>query len=199
LEDVPKPRPLDDVLAAERQRVREQAAHATRFTDAERLRLADLAKEKRSWNPLTRALAVREEAEVQAAHRSRYETAAADAMREFERREVPQIAERLASDERHYHHYATASINLERQMIDASEQRDRIPQTEHQLTVLERAGFSYVPVHDPTPVAGLAQLAAAVDQHYRSLPETLTRDIERTLHREQRTHDRSRDFSIGGL
>jgi hypothetical protein len=199
LKDVPKPSPLDDILAVERRRVREQADHATRFTDTERVRLAELAKQKRSWNPLTRALAAKEEAAVQATHRLRFEKAAPDAMREFEQREVPQITERLASDERRYHHYATASINLERQMIDAHELLRDIPRIEHQLTVLEKAGIAHVPVHEPTPVAGLAQLAAAVDQHYRSLPETVTREIDRALRREQQARDRSRDFSMGGL
>jgi hypothetical protein len=199
LGDVEKPRSLDDVLAVERQHLREQTAHATGFTDAERTRLAQLGKQKRSWNPLTQALAVREEAVMQAAHRSRFEKAAADAMRDFEQRDLPQISERLASDEKRYHQYATASIKLERRMIEARERLDRIPQTEHQLTVLERAGVSHVPVHDPTRVAGLAQLTAAIDQHYRSLPETRTREVERALHREERAHDRSRDFSMGGL
>jgi hypothetical protein len=199
LEDVEKPRPLDDVLAVARRRVREQVDHATRFTDAERVRLAQLANQKRSWNPLTRALAAKEEAEVQGTHRLRFENAAADAKREFEQRKIPQITERLASDERRYHQYATASINLERQMIDAREQRDRILRIEHQLTVLERVGISHIPVHGPTPMAGLAQLAVAVDQHYRSLPEALTRDVERALHQEQRAHDRSSHFSMGSV
>jgi hypothetical protein len=197
LERVEKPRSLDEVLEAERRRIREQAAHATRFTDAERVRLAQLAKQKRSWNPLTRALAAREEAQVRAVQGSRFEKAAADAMREFEQRNVPQITEHLASDERRYHQYATASINLERQMIGAREVLDRIPRIEHQLNVLERAGVSHLPVHDPTPAAGPAQLAAAIDQHYRSLPKTLARDVERALRREQHAHDRLRDFSMG--
>ena len=86
LEHVERPPPLDDILAAERRRIREHIADSTRFTDAERVRLAQLTKEKRSWNPLTRALAAKAEADLHGAQRSRYEKAAAEALRDFEGR-----------------------------------------------------------------------------------------------------------------
>ena len=64
LQRIAQPLCLDDVLAAERQRIREHVADATR-TDAERVRLTHLSKEKRSWNPLTKAVAAKAEAELQ--------------------------------------------------------------------------------------------------------------------------------------
>ena len=65
LQRIAQPLCLDDVLAAERQRIREHVADATR-TDAERVRLTHLSKEKRSWNPLTKAVAAKAEAELHA-------------------------------------------------------------------------------------------------------------------------------------
>ena len=127
LEHVERPLPLDDVLAAERRRIREHIAKTTRFTDAERVRLAQLSKEKRSWNPLTRVAAARAEVELRAAHESRYEKALAEALRDFEGREVPQIAKRVGLDQQRYREYATASLSLEREINQARDARDRIP------------------------------------------------------------------------
>jgi hypothetical protein len=78
--------------------------------------------------------------------------------------------------------------------------RDRIPRIEHQLIVLERAGVSQIEIHDAVPNASIGQLAAAVDQQYRSLPDRLRSEAERGLRREQRAHDRSREsMSMGDL
>jgi Relaxase/Mobilisation nuclease domain len=200
LEHVERPLPVDDVLAEERRRIRERIADTTRFTDAERVRLAQLTKERRSWNPLTRAVAARAEAELHAAHHSRYEKAVAEALRDFEGREVPQIAERVGVDQQRYRDYVTASLNLEREINQARDVRDRMPRIEHQLTILERAGLSQLEIYDTASYASLGQLAAAVDQQYRSLPERLRSEVERGLRQEQRAHDRSREsMSMGDL
>jgi hypothetical protein len=200
LEDVERPFPLDDILAAERRHIREHVADTTRFTDAEHVRFTELAKEKRSWNPLTRAVATRAEAELHAAHQSRYEKALAEAMRGFEGRDVPQIAKRIGVDQQRYRDYVTASLSLEREVNQARNMRDQIPRIEHQLTVLERAGLSRIEINDAAPNASLGQLAAAVDHQYRSLPETLRNEVERGFRREQRAHDRSREsVSMGDL
>ena len=142
LHRVAQPAALDDVLTAERKRVQEQVAHATEFTDAERARLAQLAQEKRSWNPLARAAATKAESEIQNTRRSRYEAALVKARREFEQHAAPQIAKRVAAEERQYHQYASVSLDLEGQMRDArTALRDRIPQLEHRMHVLEALGF----------------------------------------------------------
>ncbi len=200
LQRVARPLPLDDVLAAERRRIQEHVTDVTRLTDAERVRLTRLSKERRSWNLLTRAVAAKAEAELHAAHRSRYEQAAAEAMREFDERNVPQIVCRVASDERRYRQYLAASLNLEREMNEARVvYRERMPLVEHQVNVLERAGLSKVDVHDGTPNAGLNQLAAAIDKQYRAVPEPLRHEVERGLRRE-RDRNRWRDsISIGDL
>lgn len=198
LEHVERPSPLHDVLDAERRRIREHFAGTTRFTDAERVRLARLAKEKRSWNPLTRAVATRAQAELHATHHARCEKAIAEALRDFEGREVQQIAERVGTDQQRYRDYVTASLSLEREINQARDVRDRMPRIEHQLTILERAGRPKVEIFDSG--CSLGQLAAAVDQQYRSLPDRLRNEVERGLRHEQRVHDRSREsMSVGNL
>ncbi len=200
LQRIAQPLSLDDVLAAERQRIRQRVADATRFTDVERVRLTHLSKEKRSWNPLTKAVAAKAEAELHAAHRSRYDQATAEAMREFDERNVPQIVQRVASDERRYGQYVAASLNLEREMNEARViYRQRIPQVEHQVSVLEHAGLSKLDVLDATPNASLNQLAAAIDKQYRAVPDPVKHEIERALRRER---DRGRwreSISMGDL
>ena len=61
LEHIERPPTLDEAVAIERRRIQERAAATSRFTDVERARLDQLAKEKRSWNPLTRRAASKEE------------------------------------------------------------------------------------------------------------------------------------------
>ena len=191
LQRVAQPAALDDVLAVERKRIQEQIANATEFTDAERARLAQLAQEKRSWNPLTRAVATRAQAELRDARRSRYDSAVATAMREFEERAVPQIAKRVAADELQYRQFASASLDLERQMRDArTALRDRIPEAEHRMHVLERAGASQIEGCNLN--AQIDQLSAVIDQHYKALPDGLRRDVEHRIRRE-RDRDRSRE------
>ena len=200
LQRVARPLPLDDVLAAERKRIREHVADASRFTDGERVRLTHLSKEGRSWNPLTRAVAAKAEAELHAAHRSRYERAAAEVMHDFDERNVPQIVQRVASDERRYRQYVAASLSLEREMNEARDVfRNRIPQIENQLNVLKQAGLSQVEGHDVTRNASLNQLTAAIDKQYRGVPEPLRHEVERSFRRE-RDRDRWREStSMGDL
>jgi hypothetical protein len=189
LHRVAQPPALDDVLAVERKRIEEQVAHATEFTDAERARLAQLAQEERSWNPLVRAVATRAQTKIHEARRLRYDVAVAKAMREFEERAVPQIANRVAAEERRYGQFATTSLDLEREMRDArTTLRDRIPRVEHRMNVLELARISQL--EDCNPTANLKQLSIAIDRQYRNLPEAIRRDVESGIRREQ--HDRAR-------
>ena len=75
--------------------------------------------------------------------------------------------------------------------------RERIPQVEHQVSVLERVGLSKLDVLDATPNASLNQLAAAIDKRYRAVPEPLRHEVERGLRRER---DRWREsISMGDL
>jgi hypothetical protein len=198
LQRVAQPRALDDILAEERKQIREYTANATDFTDVERARLAQLAQEKRSWNPLARAVATRAEAELHDARRSRYDSEVAKAMREFEARAVPQIANRIAAEERRYSQFASTSLDLEGKMRDArTALRDPIPRVEHRLHVLERAGVSQL--EDCQFDANLKQLAAAIDRQYRILPEAVRRDVESRIRSEQHNRDRSREsISMGG-
>jgi hypothetical protein len=197
LQRLAQPAKLDDVLAAERKRIEKQAADTTQFSEAQRARLTQIAKQKRSWNPLTRAAASREEQSLHATRRSRFETAVTEAVREFERSEVPQIAHRIAADERRYRQYCTESLALEDQKHEAQWLlRKQIPHVEHQLSVLERAGTSKVELSGDTSRASFNQLAVAVDQQYNALSETLRREAERSIRREQRDRDWSRDMSM---
>ena len=198
LQRVAQPAALDDLLAVERKRIQEQIANATEFSDVERARLAQLAQEKRSWNPLARAAATRAQAELRNARRSRYESAVAKAMREFEERAVPQIAKRVAAEERRYLQFASTSLDLEGQTRDArTTLRDRIPQVEQRMRVLERAGGSQL--EDCNINANLKQLSAAIDRQYQVLPEAVRRDIESGIRRELRDRARSREsISMGG-
>jgi hypothetical protein len=192
LQRVAQPAALDDVLAVERKRIQEQIANATDFTEAERARLAQLAQEKRSWNPFARAAATRAQVELRDARRSRYDSAVAKAMREFEERAVPQIAQSAAAEERQYRQFASTSLDLEGEIRDArAALRDRRPQVEHRMHVLERAGVSQL--EDCNINANLKQLSAVIDQHYKALPDTLRRDVEHRIQRDNRDRDRSRE------
>ena len=200
LEHIERPLPLDDVLVAERRHIREQIADATRFTEAERVRLTALAKEKRSWNPLTRAeLQGRKQSYTPPTNRAtkRHSPKHCATSRGGS---VPQIAKRIGVDQQRYREYAAASLSLERDINQARDAREQIPHIEHQLTVLERAEFSQIEIHDAAPNASLGQLAAAIDQQYRSLPDRLRNEVEHGLRREQCDHDRSREsMSMGDL
>jgi hypothetical protein len=192
LQRVAQPAALDDVLAAERKRIQEQIADATQFSDVERARLAQLAQEKRSWNPLARAVATRAHAELRDARRTRYDSGVAKAMREFKENAVPKIAKDVAAEESRYRQFASASLDLEEQMRDARTAiRDRIPQVEHRMHVLERAGVSQL--EDCQLDANLKQLSAAIDRQYRILPEAMRRDVESRIRSEQHNRDRSRE------
>lgn len=192
LQRVAQPVALDDVLTAERKRIEERAASATQFNAVERARLAQLAQDKRSWNPLTRAAAAKAEREMNDARGARYEVAAAEAIREFDKRDVPQITNRIATEEHRYRQYVSASLDLEEQMRNArANLRDLIPQVEHRMNVLERAGVSQLEGCNLN--ARFNQLSAVINQHYKALPNTLRRDVEHSIRRENRNRDRSRE------
>ncbi len=184
-----RPAELDKALAAERRRIQERIANATRYTDGERARLEQLAKEKRSWNPLTRRAASKEESRLHGEQRTRYEKALDKATRDFEQRGAPEIEKQLAADERVYRQYVAASLGLEREINHARDARDRIPKIEQQLNVLERAGVAHVDCHEGVPNARLDDLVAAIERGYRAIPETLRRDVEYSIRREQRARD----------
>ena len=74
--------------------------------------------------------------------------------------------------------------------------RNRIPRVEDQLNVIERAGTKQVELHGDMTRVGHSDLAVAVDRQYKALPETLRREVERSIRREQRDHDWSRDMSM---
>ncbi len=189
LEHVAPPPTLDEALVAERRRIHERAAEATRYTDAERVRLAQLARERRSWNPLTRRAATKEEERLHGEQRSRYEKTLADATHEFEQRDLPQLEKQLAGHERAYRHYVTASLGLEREMNSARAARDEVPRIEQRLNVLERAGVARIDCDAAMGAARLDDLAAAIEQQYRALPNEIRRDVEYSIRKEQRSRD----------
>lgn len=193
LRRVARPPTLAEAVIAQRRQIQARTAEATRLTDAERVRLAQLAKEQRSWNPLLRRAAAKEEERLQGAQRSRYEKALADAIQEFEQRDVPQLDKWIAAQQRDYRQYVDASLGLERVVNDARATRDRIPKIEQQVTILERAGVTHVECYDSMPNARLSELGAAIEHQYGGLPETLRRDVEYSIRKEQRARDWSID------
>ena len=115
-------------------------------------------------------------------------------MRDFEAHDVPQISQRVAADERRYRQYVTESLALENQKNEARTLlRDRIPRVEHRLSVLERAGTSHVELHDDMSRASVTHLAAAVDQQYNALSEKVLFETEKSIRKEQRARDGSRE------
>jgi hypothetical protein len=189
LEHVERPPSFDEALVTERQRIHERAAEATRYTDAERVRLAQLARERRSWNPLTRRAATKEEGRLHGEQRSHYEKTLADATHEFEQRDLPQLEKQLAGRERVYRRYVDASLGLEREMNSARAARDEVPRIEQRLNVLERAGVARIDCDLAMGAARLDDLAVAIEQHYRALPNEIRRDVEYSIRKEQRARD----------
>jgi Relaxase/Mobilisation nuclease domain len=189
LQHIERPPSFDEALATERQRIHERAAEATRYTDAERVRLAQLAMEKRSWNPLTHRAATREEERLCGEQRSRYEKTLADATREFEQRDLPELEKQLAGQERVYRRYVAASLSLERERNNARAARDEVPRIEQRLNVLERAGVARIDCDAAMGGARLDGLAAVIEQQYRALPNEIRRDVEYRIRKEQRARD----------
>ena len=124
---------------------------------------------------------------------ARYEKALADATHEFEQRGMPQLEKQLAGHERVYRQYVAASLGLEQEINDARAVRDRIPRLEQQVKILERAGVGHVDCHDVISNARLDGLAAAIEHQYRALPETIRREAEYSIRREERARCWSRD------
>ncbi len=190
LQRAERPPTLDEALAAERRRIQERAALANRYTDAERVRLEQIAREKRSWNPLTRRTAAKEEERLHGEQCSRHEKALASAMVEFEQRELPQLEKQLAGQERAYRRYVGASLDLEDEMREArAALRRTMPEVDHQMNVLGRAGVVHVDCRDAIRNTGLDQLAAAIEREYRALPNELRRDVEYSIRKELRARD----------
>ena len=200
LERVAPQKSLDEVLAGERQRIYAATDATTALTDAERMRLRELAGEKRSWNPLTRVAAAHAEEALRAARQSRYEMSLRAALEKFERRDVPQYAEHVATDERRYRQYVTNSLALEDEMREArAVLRERLPQVEERLSVLERGGASRIDAASLGLNARLNDIAAAVERQYLAMPEETRRGIERSIRRDHRARDRSLEYiAMGG-
>lgn len=194
-----RPPSLDEVLAAHRERIERQVADATQLSDAERAQLDRLAGEKRSWNPAKRAVATREEAVLLRQVQARRASALADALRGFEAHDVPQIAKRVGAAEGEYRRYASEALELENDVRDArGDLRQRIPQADHQLRVLERAGVTHFEGSASRSNATLRQLALAVDEQVSILPNETRRDAERSVRRDM-SRERSREsISMGG-
>jgi hypothetical protein len=189
LEHVARPPTLDEALVAERRRIYERAAEATRYTDAERVRLAQLAGAKRSWNPLTHRAATREEERLCGEQRSRYEKTLADATHEFEQRDLPELEKQHAGQERAYRQYVATSLGLERERNNARAARDEVPRIEQRLNVLERAGVARIDCDAAMDGARLDDLAAAIEREYRALPNEIRRDVEYSIRKELRARD----------
>jgi hypothetical protein len=189
LHHVDRPPALDEALGTERRRIQERIADATRYTNAERVRLEQLARERRSWNPLARRAATKQEARLQGEQHSRYGKALASAIVEFEQRDVPQLQKQLAAREHVYRQYVAASLGLEREINNARAARDRVPKIEQQLNLLERAGVAHVRCFDPMSNVRLDDLASAIEHQHRALPETLRRDVEYSIRKEQRARE----------
>jgi hypothetical protein len=121
-------------------------------------------------------------------------------MGDFELHKAPQIVERLAADERRYGQYVNASLDLEDQMREArTVLRRTMPEIQHQMSVLARAGVSRIGGPDVLENSSIDQLAAAVDQQFQALPDTMRCDAELSIRREQRERDRVREsISMGG-
>ncbi len=189
LQHVECPPSLDEALATERQRIHKRAAEVARDTDAERVRLAQLAREKRSWNPLARRAAAKEEERLHGEQRSRYEKALADATHEFKQRDLPHLEKQLAGHDRAYRHYVAASLGLEREMNNARAARDEVPRIGQRLNVLERAGVARIDCDAAMGAARLDDLAAAIEQQYRAMPNEIRRDAAYSIRKEQRARD----------
>jgi len=193
LQHVAQPAGLDESLAVERKRIETQTADKTNFTVQERTRLSQIAEEKRSWNPLVRSSAARAEAELQGARHARYAAALAEAIREFEGSDVPQIAKRIAGEEDRYRKYVATSLSLEEEMRESrSALRERIPQVERRINLLEQTGVSQIELGGAAPSATLDHLALSIDRQYLALPEPMRREAERNARHAERIRDRSR-------
>jgi hypothetical protein len=121
--------------------------------------------------------------------RSRYQETLADATHEFEQRDLPQIEKQIAGQERAYRQYVAASLGLERERNNARAARDEVPRIEQRLNVLERAGVAHVRCFGTMSDARLDDLAAAIEQQYRALPNEIRRDVEYSIRKEQRVRD----------
>jgi hypothetical protein len=76
--------------------------------------------------------------------------------------------------------------------------RDRIPRAEQQVSILERAGITQFEGCATRSNAPLEQLAVAIDQQYLALSDAVRHQSERSVRREDRARDRSREsMSMG--
>jgi hypothetical protein len=197
LEHAEAPPKLDHVLDAQRRAIQGKVAQATAPTEEERLRIKQLAGEKRSWNPLKRMAATRAEDQLRAGLQSRYSTTLQCALKDFEQHEIPRQTKRNAAIERRHRQYLMGSLGLEREMNEARHVvRHLLPSTERALDLLERAGVQSVDGLGSS--AGAREIAAAVDRTYRSIPQAARREAERQQP-QQHARGRVRESpSIGG-
>jgi len=198
LSPIERPRSLDEVLSAKRQRLEKSVVDSTTFRSEERTKLAKLVELRSSWNPLTRAAAAKGESALHETLRARQAFCISKAMAEFETREAPQIARSTAAEEKRHKEYVGASMALEREVNGARVAlRERVPMVEQQLNVLDRTGVQRVDNYPGKSTASLGQLAAAVAQQYRRIPDAERVEAERNL-RQHRSRDRMRDSIATG-
>ncbi len=126
---------------------------------------------------------------MQSEQRLRYEKTLAGATHAFEQRDLPQLEKQLAGHERVYRCYVDASLGLEWEMNTARAARDEVPRLEQRVNVLERASVAHVRCFDPMSTARLDDLARAIEQQYRALPNEIRRNVEYSIRKEQRARD----------
>jgi len=185
-----------DILLAElRERqdvIREEIDAKTMLSDAEHASLKRFAEEKKSWNPLTRASALRAEEALRTEHQQRRNAALRDAMQRFKEIETPRIREQHATDERRYQQYENKAYKLEEVMNDArSVVRQLLPVFESELNVVERSGITRIDGVGEN--ATLGDLGAAIGRCYKSIPDATRRMVEHEIRRERKSLDRLRD------
>ena len=187
-----RPDELEHVLDNRRDEILAEVAEKTAFTAEEQASLKRYEREKKSWNPLTRAAAEQNEKLLVEAQGGRYEAALDDAMRVFQEQEVPVHTERIAPLEQEYREYVRKSLALEEEMSDARCMAEQlIPAYDEYLTVVERAGETRVEGLDED--AKVREVMNAIDRCYQAVPEEARREIESQMRSENRGRERSRD------
>jgi Relaxase/Mobilisation nuclease domain len=186
-----------DIVLAElyerKEEIREEISMKTRFSDAENASLKRIAEEKKSWNPLTRAAAMRGEDALLAEQQQRYDEALRDAMQRFEENETPRIREQNKMDEQRFRQYAENAYKLEEVMNEAgSVIRQLIPALEREISVVEYAGITRI--DGISENAKFGEISEAIGRCYQSIPDEQRRMVEQGIRRERKSLDRLRGF-----
>ena len=181
-ERVDRPPKFEDLLASERSRLRAEISRQTDFTSRERDQLARLQAQRRSWNPIARFAAEKNEQRLTETRDRRFESALRVAEDHFAQHDAGTLQRRLEKHERLYRAYVNASIGDEDEMREAQLMSGSLRQVEQRLDVLERAGVATVDA--VSQKADLTGITHAVDAAHRSLPPATVSAIEKTMKRE---------------